>query len=177
MMCRNPVLTPLLCGLLAAVSITACAAQAGPPSAGKADQGKPVGNKAEPVSVRVSTDKKVYAAGEPIRLTLTAKNITKEALHVVFNTGQRYDFEIRRGAKPDYSLVWQWSRGMMFTMMVSSETLQPGKALVYNLTYDPKAAGHARVAPLAPGVYNVVGTLTIGQPVAMPHDFVTFRVK
>ena len=166
--------------LLAAVacggSVNPCAGQIVAP-AGRTAQ-KPHGGKGGSIVVTVSTDKKVYAAGAPIRLTLTARNATREAVQLTFSSGQKFDFEIRRGAKIAGPLLWQWSRDQSFVQMLSGETLKPNQARTYHAVFDPKAA--AKAAPpvtLTPGTYTVIGVLTTMQQADRPTGRATFRVQ
>lgn len=110
-----------------------------------------------PVAVGVRTDKKIYHAGEPIKITITAKNATKSAVKLTFPSGQRYDIAIQRGSDPKSPKLWQWSHGQMFIQMVSSVALPPGKTLTFTENYRP---GQERAPVLTPGTYQITGTLT-----------------
>ena len=124
-----------------------------------------------PVAVGVRTDKKIYRSGEPIHVTITAKNATKDAVRLTFPTGQRYDIDIRRGSDPKNPKIWQWSHGQMFTQMVSSVSLPPGKTLAFSETYRP---GHEQAPVLTPGAYTITATLmTMGHG---NHPFGTTRI-
>lgn len=111
--------------------------------------------RALPVAVIMATDKKTYAAGEPINITMTVRNTSRLTVQLPFSNGQRYDFKLydaRTGGavKPDESkLVWQWGRGRMFTMMISSEKLDAGKTLVFSDKYESAAAPSQVAKPVA----------------------------
>ena len=124
-----------------------------------------------PVAVSVRTDKKTYHSGEPIQMTLTVKNATKDAVKLTFPSGQRYDFDIRRGSTAKSPKIWQWSHGQMFIQMVSSVSLPPGKTRTFSETYQP---GQEREPVLTPGTYKITGTLTTSGNHA--HPFGTTRV-
>ena len=151
----------------AAVVSGLCASGPGTGGAAHAQNAPPESfERAVPVIVSIATDKKTYAAGDPIKITLTVKNNTKLAESLRFSSGQRYDFKLYdaktgTAAKPDESkLVWQWSRGHMFAMMIGSEKLDPGKTLVFSDKYEFKSAPGQTAKPLAAGKYTLVGILT-----------------
>lgn len=110
-----------------------------------------------PVAVSVRTDKKIYRSHEPIQITITVKNATKNAVKLTFPTGQRYDIDIRRGSDPKNPKIWQWSHGQMFTQMVSSVSMPSGKTLTFSETYRP---GQEQAPVLTPGTYTITATLT-----------------
>ena len=131
-----------------------------------------------PLTLAVKTDQPTYPADSAVRFTLTAKNTTRQDIPLRFTSGQHYDFELFRGKGVKGEKVWQWARGMMFTMMLSSMPLKPGKPLEYAETYRPGSAG---MPALAPGVYTVVATLTSvskSSPLAsLPSASTTFKVN
>ncbi len=143
---------------------------AGPPQA-----------KTFPVSLTLKTDKKTYAATDPILFTLAAKNKTKSRVTLDFTSGQKYDFEIKSGKKGAEKTVWKWSQGMMFTMMMSAVPLAEGKSVEFKQTYtptnDPAKSKDNPQKPLAPGTYTLVATLTTADSEHRPHTSVTFVVK
>jgi hypothetical protein len=99
------------------------------------------------VSVVLTTDKRTYAAGEPIALTLALVNAGSEPLRLRFMTAQRYDFTLQdqRGQQ-----VWRWSSERFFAQVLGEETIAPGGALSYSAT-----VRHA----LPTGWYTAVGVL------------------
>ncbi|HLV79903.1 MAG TPA: BsuPI-related putative proteinase inhibitor [Chthonomonadaceae bacterium] len=124
-----------------------------------------------PVAVSVRTDKKIYRPHEPIKMTITAKNATRDPARLTFPTGQRYDLDIRRGSEPKNPKIWQWSRGRMFTQMVSFVSLPPGKMLVFTETYHP---GQEQAPVLTPGAYMITATLASAGHGS--HPFGTTRI-
>lgn len=127
-----------------------------------------------PVAVVVKTDKKTYVRDAPVKLTLTAKNQSEQAVRLPFSSGQRYDFEIRRGKGNTGEKVWQWAKDRMFTMMLGTVTLERGKSLAYAETYTP---GNEGMPALEPGTYTLIGTLTTMGRAPQPKHAVTFNVK
>jgi hypothetical protein len=134
---------------------------------------------AAPLTLSVKTDQPTYKADSTIKFTLTAKNTTQQDMPVRFNSGQRYDFILYRGKDAKGEQVWQWSKGKMFTMMLSSTLLKPGKPLEYTETYHPGSDG---MPALTPGSYTVVATLkgtskSTTPPISMPTASATFQVN
>lgn len=123
-----------------------------------------------PLLLKVKTDHASYAASDDILFTLSVKNTTTAPLVLHFNSGQRYDFELR---KDKGTKIWQWARGRMFTMMLSSSTLQPGASLTFTDKYHP---GSADTPALAPGFYTLVASLTTDAK-PTPSATMTFKVK
>ena len=101
------------------------------------------------IGVRLSTDKHMFRAGEPITFTLSLFNHTSEPLTLRFRNAQRYNFLIENEAG---KLVWRWSDGKMFAQMLGQVVLGPeNPEVVYTETY---------TGQLAPGRYTLTGKLT-----------------
>jgi hypothetical protein len=142
------------------------------PQTDQAAKGAPEGM--TPASLTLKTDKKTYAVNEPIKMTLTVKNTRKDPVTLHFASGQKYDIEIRQGKGRNGAKVWQWSRGMMFTQMVTAVTLAPGKKQTYTETYKP---GDARMPPLTPGTYTVIAIVTTMGRDPRPYDMAPITVR
>ncbi len=158
---------------------TVAGAQGGnPPVEGDPARTAPSKEKPLPVVAAVTTDKKSYASGDSVKMTFTITNKSKEAVRLPFSSGQAYDFVLREGSKSDGKSVWQWSRGRMFTMMVSSVPLAPGKSLTYTATYgEANGAGDKSAKSLAAGRYTLTATLITMGTSPRPSSTTTFVVK
>jgi len=152
--------------------ILASMAQTTPPGGGAPGAGTPV-------SVSVTADKKTYQAKDPIKLTLTVKNTKSMPVKLLFSSGMKYDFEIRKGKGTTGERVWQWSKGRMFIQMLQEVSLEPGKSLVFSETYTPgNKDGYGKPLPeLAPGTYTGTGILAISGRMPRPMASVGFTVK
>lgn len=163
------------------IALTAWAACATPPANHRPQPPRAVGletaEPAGPVALNVAMDKKTYAVGQPIQVTLTARNTTKAPVSLAFSSGQRYDLTIHRGARGEGPQVYQWSRGMMFSMMVSSKTLDPGKTLTFAVMIPTKNGAGRSFAPLTPGTYRLDAVLTTMPRTARPQTHMTLTVK
>ena len=84
-----------------------------------------------------SADAQVTFTPDPLRpgavtFTVTVTNDTTKALDLTFPTGQRADVTLSK----DGSVVYQWSRGMMFTQMVGHERVSAGGNQAFTLQAD-----------------------------------------
>ena len=113
-----------------------------------------------PVAVMVKTDKKTFSAAEEIPIVITVKNTSKQPVTLHFASGQKYDLELRKGKDAKRPLVWQWSRGRMFTEALSSVLLAQGKTLTFNDSYKPSNKPADNMPRLAPGHYTLTGVVT-----------------
>jgi uncharacterized protein (DUF58 family) len=119
-------------------------------------------NKLSGLSVTLSTDKTIYRAGEPVKITITATNKSRAVLDLLFGSGQSYDINITDINK---KAVWHWSYGKVFTMAVRHVTLPPHKSLKYNFTWKQLDNQGRRVKP---GKYFVQGRLMSAVQLAAP---------
>jgi hypothetical protein len=120
-----------------------------------------------PLQVSVKTDKSAYKAGDVVTLTMTAKNTLKDAMNVEFSSGQKYDFEIRKGSSKG-AKVWQWAADKMFTQALVNRTLKAGEALTFT----------EKTLPITEkGTYWVQATLTTMGRTPRPMGTATFVVK
>jgi hypothetical protein len=103
---------------------------------------------AKEVSFTVSTDAGRYAADSTLYARLTLRNSSADPIHLQFPSGQSYDLKIldEKG-----NVVYLWSKGKAFTMIVRDETFGPGEK-TYGLA--------APLSGLAAGRYTTEGYLT-----------------
>ncbi|WNG35232.1 hypothetical protein F0U61_17365 [Archangium violaceum] len=79
---------------------------------------------ADPLAVRVFTDKSTYDRNEQAQLTLEVKNTSSFYVSVSFGSGQQYDFVARDASG---ATLWTWSNGKTFSPFGSSKALAPGE--------------------------------------------------
>ena len=132
-----------------------------------------------PVVVSLRTDKKTVHSKDPVKLTLTVKNPSSTPVRLTFNSGMKYDYEIRKGKAPTGEKVWQWSKGRMFIQMILDSILEPGKSIVFTESYVPGAKdGDGKPLPeLTPGTYTATGILTLSGRAPRPMASTTFTVR
>lgn len=106
---------------------------------------------ADPLAVRVYTDKAQYTRGEQALLTLEVTNTSSLAVTTTTN-GQQYDFEARDA---NGTTVWTWSHGKSFDGTSTVRVLGPGETYRVQETWafvDDAGAG------VLDGTYTVSGS-------------------
>ena len=94
------------------------------------------------------------APGASISLALTAKNDGKTADVLRFRNGGRVDMQLIAGGG---KVVFHWSKGMMFTMALAAERLEPGVSKTWTMTAQlpadlPRGAYTVRIWSMATGL-------------------------
>jgi len=94
------------------------------------------------------------APGASISLALTAKNDGKAAEVLRFRNGGRVDMQLIAGGG---KVVFHWSKGMMFTMALAAEKLEPGVSKTWSITAQlpadlPRGAYTVRIWSMATGL-------------------------
>ncbi len=102
---------------------------------------------AQPGTLTVQRD--TYRPGQAVRMTFRVLNTSSKAVTYNFGSGQRFDVTAANAAG---TVLWDWATGKLFNQNLSSLSVAPGKALVYNAVWNGRdAAGH----PVPPGVYTL----------------------
>jgi intracellular proteinase inhibitor BsuPI/copper amine oxidase-like protein len=115
----------------------------------------------------LTADRKTYAVGTPVRLTMSISNPARPTMTLQFSSGLHYDFEVRRGRET----VWRWSAGRMFTQALTNLTVGPGERRVFSETWNQRDNNGQ---PVSPGTYTAIATLTTmtrPQPQTPPVTF------
>jgi len=94
------------------------------------------------------------APGASISLALTAKNDGKAAEVLRFRNGGRVDMQLIAGGG---KVVFHWSKGMMFTMALAAEKLEPSASKTWSITAQlpadlPRGAYTVRIWSIATGL-------------------------
>ncbi|MCS6862423.1 MAG: BsuPI-related putative proteinase inhibitor, partial [Abditibacteriales bacterium] len=84
------------------------------------------------MTAQITTDKRQYAPGESVRMTLTLMNAGKRPVTLHFRSGQIFDFIVKRGRVE----VWRWSQDKAFTQALQDITLAPGETKRFEVTWD-----------------------------------------
>lgn len=114
------------------------------------------------VSVDLATDKSVYRAGEPVKITITAANKSRAAANLLFGSGQSYDINITDLNKKD---VWHWSHNKVFTLAVRHVKLLPRQKLKYDFTWEQL---DNKGRPVKSGKYFIRGRLMLARQLDSP---------
>ena len=107
--------------------------------------------------VRLTTDHRVYRAGQPVVMTLTETNTSQTAINIVEGPSTSGFFAVRARRK-----VWA-SNGGIQPMFVVSQTLQPGQSITMSATWNGRSdlglgglvSGRVIVGSQIPGVSRV----------------------
>lgn len=100
--------------------------------------------------LEASLARRVFAIGEPVEVTVTARNVSSAPLGVVFNTGQRLDLIVRR---PRGDEVWRWSHDKAFTQAIQTVLLRSQESTVLRVAWDQRDLQGRRVDP---GTYEAI---------------------
>lgn len=110
------------------------------------------------MTTQTTTDKRQYAPGESVKMTLTLTNAGKRPLTLHFRSGQTFDFIVKRGRVE----VWRWSHDRAFTQALQDVTLAPDETKRFEATWDQK---DNKGKPVSDGRYAVTGIVTTTPPV------------
>jgi hypothetical protein len=112
------------------------------------------------LSLKLTMDKRVYGAGEKVRLRLVLENTGSQPVVLRFPTNVEYDFLVQRVANyliarvPQY--VWKYSASTVEEAYSHTITLKPGQARVFSATWNQQTYSGE---PASPGRYIVTGYL------------------
>jgi hypothetical protein len=107
------------------------------------------------IEVTLTADKETYRRGETVNFTINAKNTSKKSQTLSLPSGQTFDIEARAAGKTD--VVWRWSHGKFFTLMVTDVVIRPGASLTYTAIWD-QMDNRRFLVPR--GEYEITGILT-----------------
>ena len=104
------------------------------------------------VSVKLTTDHRVYQAGEPVVITLTETNTSQHAVNIVEGPSTSGFLASRGGRK-----VWASNAGIE-PMFLVSRTLQPGQSITLSATWNGQSDNGSGA--------SVYGRVTIGSQIS-----------
>ncbi|MGH7909209.1 MAG: BsuPI-related putative proteinase inhibitor [Thermodesulfobacteriota bacterium] len=106
----------------------------------------------EGIKVELKLKKPSYKLKEPIIMTLTVTNKSKETFHYSFRSSQVYDFVV----KEDNKEIWRWSTDKVFAQVIIEFTLAPGKSESFEESWEQVDNEGKNVSA---GKYQVIGIL------------------
>jgi len=118
----------------------------------------------------LTTDRAVYARGEPVELTLAVTNPGPDPVTLTAPSSQLYDFAVLR----DGTEVWRWSAGRMFLTVLTDLTVPPGGTRAFTETWDQRDRDGRPVGPCG---YVVVGVLIGGEQVGLGPGRVSITIR
>ncbi len=87
----------------------------------------------------------------------------KVPLTLTYRTSQRVDFRVTR----DERLIWQWSRGRVFTPTITADRFQPEEERMYRETWNQRVDGIIT----RPGLYKITGWNLAAPGIRLTLDF------
>jgi hypothetical protein len=106
-----------------------------------------------PLVILLAADRAAYRVGESATFTVAVDNTGPAPVPVMFASGRRYDVVAMAGDAE----VWRWSADRDFPDAEAELSFPPGVTLLGRVAWDWR---DATGAPLSPGSYRLVGTLT-----------------
>jgi hypothetical protein len=103
------------------------------------------------LSMQLETDQLDNDAATPLTLSIT--NSSERPVVLVFNDGQKYEFELLQNGQ----VVWNWSNGRVFTQAIERRALQPSESEAFTEMWNVLANDGHQVAP---GTYVLRAYLT-----------------
>ena len=98
-----------------------------------------------------------------VTLTLTVSNPSSTPAHVVFNSGQRFDFTISSASTG--AVLWSWGVDKLFAQAFGTETVPANGALVYTAQWKPTVRGNLIAAgSLASVSHHAGASISINVP-------------
>ncbi|AEG61522.1 BsuPI-related putative proteinase inhibitor [Desulforamulus ruminis] len=82
----------------------------------------------------LTLDQQTYRRGQPVRMILYKVNISNRSIILRYNTGQRFEFIVRRAS--DNAEVWRYSRGRGFSQQTGTVTIRPNQYAIYQYTWN-----------------------------------------
>lgn len=127
------------------------------------------------LTLTASVAKRIFASGEPVVIQFAVRNAASGALGVMFTSGQRFDFIVRRSRGDE---VWRWSHDKAFIQVVQTTTLRPQETLTFTEIWDQRDFQGRRVDP---GTYELIavfmGRVDGKGTVALPPLAVTITAR
>jgi hypothetical protein len=107
--------------------------------------------------VLLASGQPTYKVGTPATFTVAVDNPSSSPETVTFTSGQQYDIVVFAGETE----VWRWSADRAFPQVIREVQFPPDVTLVGRENWDWRDSSGA---PLQPGTYRVVATLTGNPP-------------
>lgn len=103
-----------------------------------------------PLALEASLGARTVASGAAVRMTLVVRNTGPAPVGLMFTSGQRAEFIVRR---PRGDEVWRWSHDKAFTQAIQTLPLRPQEPLTIAETWDQR---DLQGRPVDPGAYEVI---------------------
>lgn len=114
----------------------------------------------------ISTPRATFAMGQTVPITFTVSNPTKTDAVYNFQTGQKFDVTILDSKG---TMVWDWSRGKLFSQDLSRLTIAPHKKMDFDAVWSGRDFAGKLVPP---GVYTINARMTSTTGTAITGGFI-----
>jgi hypothetical protein len=142
---RATMLVPILLG----AGALACSSSTEPSQ----DTAQSVTRQIAGIELTLITDRRTYAAGTPVSITIRAVNPSSTPVTFNFSSNKQYDV----GTGQNSVLLWNYAFGRTYQQVLTSFTLQPGESWERTVSWD-RTLNNSTPAPA--GSYDVQGALT-----------------
>jgi Intracellular proteinase inhibitor len=127
-------------------------------------------NRDDALAVEMLTDKQAYRPGEPIRLTLRARNSGTQPITLVFPTGETHEMAVRTG----FQELWRLSTlDQVQRLGETRRKLNPGESIEFTAVWDQKTRDGAAAAP---GFYFATGKVLSKDRIILGDKRTGFRI-
>lgn len=123
-----------------------------------------------PFQLGLAIGQSEYESGVPIRVFMTVTNTGNTAKTLEFRSSQRFDLLVYKADKE----IWRLSSGMMYTLMITHQTLVPGASLRLEGVWNQTDIQGQQVES---GVYQMKGILTIYVADKLETDLINIKIN
>jgi hypothetical protein len=106
----------------------------------------------EGLKLELKLNKPAYKLKEPITMSLTVANKSKETFRDSFRSAQSYDFVVKQENKE----IWRWSSDKLFAQVITEFTLAPGKSKSFEEVWEQIDNDGKNISA---GKYQTIGIL------------------
>jgi Intracellular proteinase inhibitor len=122
------------------------------------------------LAVEMLTDKQAYRPGEPIRMTLRARNSSTRPITLVFPTGETHEMAVRMG----FQELWHLSTlDQINRFGETRRKLKPGETIEFTAVWDQKTRDGAAAGP---GFYFATGKVLSKERIILGDKRTGFRI-
>lgn len=123
-----------------------------------------------PLQLTLTVEQSEYKSGIPIKAVMTVMNSSDTAKTIEFRSGKRFDLIVYK----DGTEIWRLSSGMMYTMMISHQTIEPGAILKFEGVWRQT---DIRGQQVEPGTYQMKGILAVSDAVKPETSLANITIK
>lgn len=123
----------------------------------------------DPIEVTLTTDRKAYRVGEPIRFTLRATNRSNKPVELLFPSGETHNLSVYSG----FEEIWRLAT-ILQTSDAKKMPLKPGQSVEFSEVWDQKSTDGKAIPA---GRFFVAGKIINEGRAFMPDTRIPLRIK